>query len=149
MSSALLSLHSLVRWAVLLSAVVATAVAWRGWLGGQAWTKGARLSGVALVASADLQLLLGLALYLLVAPHAALRGGGAAEAGVRFFAFEHPTLGVGVALLAHLGSVLSRRAASDPARFRVAALLRIAALALAVLATPWPGTRMARALLPF
>ena len=62
--------HSVVRWAVLLAAVWATMAALSGLRGGRAWTRKARVPGVVLAALVDVQLLLGLALWLWLSPHA-------------------------------------------------------------------------------
>jgi len=152
MYSAVLALHSLLRWVVLLAALAATATALRGWLGGRPFTKGARLSGVALVASIDLQVLLGLLLYFALSPfvRAALAHPAAAmaEPGLRYWFVEHPVPALLAAVLAHLGSVLGRRAPDDAARLRRTALAYGAALLLAAVAVPWPFVRFGRPLWP-
>jgi hypothetical protein len=147
-----LTLHSLVRWAVLAAAAAATVVAWRGWLAGRPWTPGARRAGVAVVAAADLQVLLGLALYLLLSPFTpaglARPGEALADPAYRYFAIYHPVLGLGVAVLAHLGTAFARRERTDARRWRVAALCWAAALWIGLFAVPWPNMALGRPLWP-
>ncbi len=113
---ALLHTHNLTRWIVLIAALVALAFALQGWLGRGAFEKRHRLANLAFVVSMDVQLLIGLALYV-VSPlvQAALRDMSSAMAiqPMRFFAVEHIAVMLVAVALAHVGSVVVRRAASD------------------------------------
>src|SRR5512135_1214730 len=100
MLSTVLSLHSIVRWAVLLAAAWATLASVQGGASRRAWTRRARVPGVVLAAVADLQLLLGLALWLGLAPYAVTRGVGSA-----YWSLVHPACGIAVVALVHVGSV--------------------------------------------
>ncbi len=60
----LLSLHGLLRWAVLLAALFAIATALSGSGGAKPWGKRARVSGAVYVGLFDLQFLVGIGLYL-------------------------------------------------------------------------------------
>jgi len=136
--------HSLVRWAVLIGALWATLAALSGLRGHRAWTRKARVPGVLLAAVADLQLLLGLALWLGLSPHAITAGGRA-----HYWTYLHPLAGIAVVALVHVGSVRVRRMLDDGARWRTAARFYGAALGIAVLGIPWPLLGMGRSLLPF
>jgi len=153
MYTVVLALHSLVRWAVLASALFAAAVSWRGWLGGGPVTRRARLGGVALVASADTQVLLGLLLYFFLSPFTPARLAdpvrALSEPGFRYWGISHPLTGLLVAAAAHAGSVLSRRAPDDASRHRRAAIAYGLALLLAAAAVPWPFGHYGRPLWPF
>jgi hypothetical protein len=97
-----------------------------------------------LAAVADVQLLLGLSLWLWLSPNAL--------AGVRshYWTFLHPLGGIAVVVLVHVGSVLVRRKLDDAARWRTSARFYGAALAVALLSMPWPFLGSAgRSLLPF
>ena len=144
MLAIVLFLHSIVRWAVLLAAGWGTLAAFQGVGSGRSWTRRARVPGVVLAAVADVQLLLGLSLWLWLSPHAITAG-----ARSHYFTYAHPLAGIGVVVLAHMGSVLVRRKLDDAARWRTAGRFYGAALALALLAMPWPflGT-VGRSLLP-
>ncbi len=144
MYATVLFAHSLVRWAVLLVALWATMAAVSGLRGHRAWTRRARVPGVVLAAVADVQLLLGLALWLGLSPHAITTGGRA-----HYWTYVHPLAGIAVVALVHIGSVRARRMLDDGARWRTAARFYGAALVIAVLGVPWPILGMGRALLPF
>ncbi|GIW05770.1 MAG: hypothetical protein KatS3mg060_0575 [Dehalococcoidia bacterium] len=149
MFEALIVLHNVLRWLVLIAALVAIVNAFSGWFGGRRWTRRDARIGVLFAIAMDVQVLLGLILwvrFVLVVPG----GFGAAmgNPGLRFFAIEH-LVGMLVALaLIHLGQVLGRRARSDAARFRSNAIFFLVATVVIVASIPWPGLRYGRALLP-
>ncbi|CAN5767617.1 hypothetical protein BH23DEI1_BH23DEI1_10050 [soil metagenome] len=136
----LLHLHNLTRWLVLIAAVVAVGVAIHGLVTRRPWTLLARKSGTAFVITLDVQLVLGLLLYV-VSP--IVRSGFAdmatamADGAVRFFLVEHLVLMILAVAAAHVGSVLVRRAPSDRAKHARAATWYSLALALVLLAIPW------------
>ncbi len=139
MYSTLLTLHSIVRWLVILAGILAAIGAWR-----------ATSSTVAASASAegrlfttlfDIQMLLGLLLYLFFSPvtTAALHhvGGAMASTVLRFWVVEHP-FGMIVALaLAHVGRARSRRAQAPPQQRRAAIFFSVSILVV-LATTPWP-----------
>ena len=148
--TAILFLHSSVRWlvlALLIAVLVRTA---RGWAAGRAWTPVDEKTQLRLVSFADLQLLLGLSLYVVAspittaffaAPKAAMR-----DPTLRFFGVEHITAMVlGIAAL-HVGRGLSRRL-SDGKRHRRVFGWTLTALLLIVAGVPWPFLRYGRPLL--
>jgi hypothetical protein len=141
----ILTLHSLVRWLVLAAATWAVITAWRGVSRGLPWGKRARVAGALLAAAADTQLLLGLALWLALSPHAVLGGG----AGSAYWTWLHPALGVLVVVLAHVGSVRTRRSPEGPARWRTFAAFSTATLMVVAVAVPWPFLGVGRSLFPF
>lgn len=143
MYATMLLLHNLLRWAVLISAVLALATAYIGWFGQRSWaTYGKRWSTIFLVAM-DVQLLLGILLYFAFSPLGMQAFGNMGMAGVmgnsgvRFFAVEHLAMMVLAVIVAHAGGALIRRAATDRARFRAAAISTTIAVLLVVAAIPW------------
>jgi hypothetical protein len=140
-----LTLHSWLRWIALAAGVGATLTAIADRSGGRAdrW-------GLALTAALDLQMLIGLLLYLVLSPFTAeaLRDFSAAmkNPGLRFFAVEHITMMFAAVILAHLGRVLARKASAPAAKrtrlivcFGLATMLMIAGI-------PWPGLANGRPL---
>jgi hypothetical protein len=98
--------------------------------------------GLVLMIVLDVQMLLGLLLYLALSPvtRAAMDDFGAAmkNPAVRFFAVEHVTLMLAAVILAHLGRVLARKAKTpDAKRMRMLMCAGLATLAM-LLAIPWP-----------
>lgn len=136
--------HSVVRWAVLLAAAWATMAALSGLRSRRAFTRKARVPGIVLAAVVDVQLLLGLALWLGLSPHALTAG-----ARSHYWTFAHPLAGLAVVALVHVGSARSRRMLDDASRWQTASRFYLAALVVTVLAIPWPLLGMGRSLLPF
>ncbi|HVP69444.1 MAG TPA: hypothetical protein VMT17_19505 [Anaeromyxobacteraceae bacterium] len=153
MYSIVLALHSLVRWAVVAGALSAAAVSATAWLSGRSATRASRVSGVAFVAAADAQVLLGLLLYFFFSPFApaalAHPVASLTEAGFRYWFFLHPVPAIGSAFLAHLGRILSRRGEEGDARRRQLAAVYGAAVVLLAVAIPWPFLAFGRPLWPF
>jgi hypothetical protein len=135
-----LTLHSLLRWVVILFglwAVVAAAAA----ASRRSWTPGEARPGLLFMIALDLQLLLGLALYVGLSPttrNALQDFGVAMQTGtLRFWAVEHPALMLVAVVLAHVGRSATRYAGSDRAGGRARLWFGLALVAL-LLATPWP-----------
>ena len=150
MASDVLILHSLLRWVVLLTGLLAVARAFAGWTGGRPWTAADNRAGIWFTASLDVQLLAGLALYLVLSPLTQMAFADMPATmrnpGLRFWSVEHP-FGMVIALvLAHVGRVRIRKATTDTGRHQVAAILFAIALVVILLSLPWPGTLNARAL---
>ena len=64
----MLTLHSILRWVVLIVAIVAVVRALVGWLGKREWTALDDTLGIMLSGSMDLQVLLGIILYIFLSP---------------------------------------------------------------------------------
>jgi hypothetical protein len=112
-----------------------------GWLGRQAWSKLDDRLGLAFTGLMDLQLLVGLILYVGLSPvvQEAFSDLGAAMAvpAQRFFAVEHIFYMVIAVVLAHVGRAVSRRAA-EAAKHKRAALWYGLSLVAILIAIPWP-----------
>lgn len=138
----LLTLHSWLRWFVVIVGLIAVARFASGWWGRRAWQGHDGRLAVLFPTLLDIQLLVGLLLYFFASPitAAALRDFGAAmgNAATRFYAVEHLALMAVALVLAHVGGVLSKKRSADPARFRVATVLFGLALVLILAAIPWP-----------
>lgn len=147
-----LTLHSLVRWAVILLGVWALSRAKLGWFGRRPWRQGDDLAGRLFVIAFDVQVLLGLLLYFVLSPitTGAFQdmGGAMQNSAVRFWVVEHITAMLLGLALAHIGRARLRRATDDRARHRTAALFLGFALLLVLLGTPWPFMPVGRPWLP-
>jgi predicted Co/Zn/Cd cation transporter (cation efflux family) len=121
----ILLLHSWVRWAVVALGVLAVVAAFRD---GAA----ARRRVLPFVVALDLQLLMGLALYLFLSPLTRGHGGGAA---LRYWRAEHPALALVAVLVAHAGSLILKRPGKE--RPAAGAVLLAAALVLVLVTVPW------------
>jgi hypothetical protein len=151
MYSPLLFLHSWLRWFVLLTGLFALIKAAGGMNGSRRWTDADGRAGLFFMITLDLQLLIGLALYLVFSPtvQAAFGNIGAAmrDPAYRFFVVEH-ALGMLVAVaLAHVGRARSKKAKSDVARFKSAAIFYGLSLLILLATIPWPGMAAGRPLM--
>src|SRR5919197_37871 len=141
MYSIVLLIHSWIRWLAIVAAMGATLAVVRGKVEGDRSI--ADRWGVLLVTTLDIQLLLGLVLYLVVSPNMAEIRAHFGEAmrvpQLRFWAVEHLTAMLLAVVLAHVGRVLARRAPTPGAkRTRLLVCYGLATL-LILIGTPWPG----------
>jgi len=140
MYAALLHTHNLTRWIVLVAALVALAWALQGWLARRPFERRHRLANLAFVASMDVQLLLGLGLYLVSPLVQGALGDMRATMRVqelRFFAVEHISVMIVAVALAHIGSVAVRRAAGDRAKHGRTLLWFGLSTAAVLFSIPW------------
>jgi hypothetical protein len=148
MYTTILLLHSWLRWVALVAGVAATIAALRETPGPGA--SRADRWGLILMATLDLQMLLGLVMYLAVSPTmVGIRENFAAsmkDPAARFWAVEHITMMMGAVIVTHVGRVLARKSASpDTKKMKLFVCFGIAT-ALMLLAIPWPGMRAGRPL---
>lgn len=150
MYGAVLFLHSWLRWAVLVLAVWMLVRAVRGLSGRRPFDAlDDKLSKLFLI-SVDVQLLLGLALYVFLSPttHAAFADFGAAmrDRVARFWAVEHSSAMLLAAVAVHVGRVRGKRLGADAARHRTTLITLVVFVLLVALAFPWPGLAQGRPL---
>lgn len=151
MYSILLTLHSLLRWIVVILAVVTVMRALAGWFGKKQWTAMDGRLGMFSSVSVDLQFLLGLALYIFLSPltKQAFQDFGAAMSNglLRYWAVEHIFWMVLALILMHVGRASSKRAEGSTRKHRrVAIFFGLATLAI-LFAIPWPFLSYGRPLI--
>lgn len=153
MYSAVLIVHSLLRWVVLVLAVLVTVRAFLGVRGGKPFEERDAKLGGAFVGAVHTQVLLGLALHLALSPitSAAMANMGVAmrDKALRFWAVEHLSMGILVAVLVTVARVRAKRGADDLAKHR-RALVGYGTVLLIILAMiPWPFRKViGRSVLP-
>jgi hypothetical protein len=150
MYSSALWLHSWLRWAVLLTGLVAWFRAISGKTARRPWTPQDELWGLLLTISVDLQMLVGLVLYAVLSPitKIGVRNLAAAmQIGVaRFFTVEHLAgMIVGIALV-HVARAKIRKTADAQRKHWLAMVLFGIALVVMIISIPWPGLPVARPL---
>src|SRR6266536_3176066 len=141
MYSAALTIHSWVRWVALVAVVGATLAAVTGRVRGE--RSPADRWGLVAMTALDIQMLLGLLLYLAVSPNMRpiLENFGASmkDPALRFWAVEHVASMFAAIALAHVGRVLARKAkTADDKRRRLLVCFGLATVLLLV-GMPWPG----------
>ncbi len=152
MYTAVLVLHSLLRWLVLLTGVLAIVRALPGWGGGSRWTNADDAAGKWFIIALDVQLLLGLLLYFGLSPFTREGLSDFASAmrtpALRFWMMDH-AVGMFIAVaLAHVGRVLIRKSPESGKHKRAVIFFGLALLLILAL-IPWPGMAAGRPLLRF
>ena len=144
MYSAFLHTHNVLRWFVLVLGVLAIVKAAQGMSGDRGYAP-ARRAGVLFMGSLHLQLLLGLALFLL-SPfiEGAMYDMKAtmAEAAVRFFVVEHPSVMIAAAILMTIGGIVAKNAANDAAKHRKLLIFAGITMAMVLWGIPWQRPMM-------
>ena len=138
----ILILHNLVRWLILIAALVAIVKAVAGWSGKREWTKADNLAGLLYISMLDLNVLLGLILYVFLSPlttQAIFNDFGAAMSDriLRFFAVEHLAGMIIALVLAHIGRSASKRAVAAVRQHRTAAIWYTISLLIILVSIPW------------
>jgi hypothetical protein len=141
MYTIVLAIHSWVRWLALVAGIGATLAALMGRV--QTENSPADRWGLFLMMALDIQMLLGLLLYLVLSPNMApiLENFAAAmkDPALRFWAVEHISTMFVAVILVHVGRVLARKALSPVAkRTRLLVCFGLATL-LMMVGIPWPG----------
>jgi len=141
MYTTVLMLHSWIRWIALVAVVGTTLAAIRGKVEGA--TSLADRWGLVAMMVLDIQLLLGLLLYFALSPNVqailANFGGAMKDPALRFWAVEHTAAMLGAIVVAHVGRVLARKAATPATkRTRLLVCFGLATL-LIIIGMPWPG----------
>jgi len=140
MFNGILDLHNLLRWLVLVAGAYAVFKAIMGLSGNKAWEKGDKIAGSIFTGLIDLQLLLGFGLYFMspiVKSALANMSAAMKDPSQRQFAVEHISIMIIAAILAHLGSIMSKRASSDTGKFRMAAIFYGLAMLTILYGIPW------------
>lgn len=136
-------MHSSLRWAVLAILAYALFLAISGLRSGKPFGDADRKAGLLSTIVCDLQLLMGLALYFL-GPRGLnnIRNNGMATVmqnpQARFFAVEHLSMMLLAIVLIHMGSVRSKRGATDAAKHKAALIFYGMGLLLILASIPWP-----------
>jgi hypothetical protein len=143
MYAAFLLIHSTLRWVVLVLALVALARAIRGVTGRREWLPADQSIGGWFTGAVDLQLLLGLILYIFLSPITREAFGDFAEAmrnaPLRFFAVEHITGMIIAVALVHIGRARTKKLVDGPSRHTAALIFYGLALVVMLGSIPWPG----------
>ena len=142
LNSLFLTLHNLMRWVVVVFAILAVVRAFRGWFRGLAWEKSDDRAGILYTSFLDTQFLLGLILYFLFSQWPAQLfanfSAGMKNPVVAFFGLEHVIPMILAIVAAHMGRALSRKAADAMVKHRTAAVWFSISVVLILIAIPWP-----------
>src|SRR5688500_15967044 len=116
MYSLLLATHSLVRWLVLVSLLVAIFQAYKGWLGNKPFSRSDNIIRNATVTITHVQFVLGIVLYC-ISPVVRYFLGyfktAVHQREIRFFGMEHITMMLIAVVLITMGSMKAKRQSTD------------------------------------
>ncbi len=140
--STVLLIHSVLRYALLLLAVVAIYRAFSGWLGNKPYAVLDNKIAVLLIGTVHAQLLIGLALYGFLSPYAkaglADMKAAMKSSLLRYWTVEHIAIMIIAVVLFQLGRTLSKKATTDKAKHQRTAIFFTIALILVFMMIPWP-----------
>lgn len=142
-------LHSLFRYALVITALYAIFRAISGWQGNKPFESADNKASVFLIIFVHSQLLLGLTLYFLSPWTSAPMNVAMKIPELRFWKVEHISMMVIAGALFQLGRSLSKKAATDLAKHKKAAIFYTIAFVLMIVSIPWPFMKVARPWLPF
>jgi len=141
MYTTILVVHSWVRWIALVTGFGATLAAIMGRV--ESKDSPADRWGLFLIMALDIQMLLGLMLYLGLSPNMkeilAHFGDAMKDPATRFWAVEHITAMFAAVIVAHVGRVLARKAKTPASKRRRLLVCFALATVLMLAGIPWPG----------
>ena len=137
---AILVLHNLLRWAVLLFGVLTVLNGISGYSRKRIFTESDNKSNLLFMICCDIQLLLGIILYVKNGWFDRLQRFSEikADAALRFFAMEHMSMMILAWILVHLGRVMVKKAPTDQAKHLRMIIYFGLALLLILASIPWP-----------
>jgi hypothetical protein len=147
----MLHLHNLLRWVILILAVVTLVRSLSGMNGKKAFTAADKKTALFFMISCDIQLLVGLSLYFSKGWFGVLTSGSEFMKlpAQRFFALEH-LVGMIIAIaMVHIGYAATKKNIADSAKFKKLFIFTLLALVIMLATIPWPFREaIARPLFP-
>lgn len=143
MYAVILGIHNIVRWVVLGLGLFAAGSAIVGWVGNKKWTEAQKKLGLFFTIFVDLQILIGMLLYLVFSDwgiKAILKNGFSfvmSQGEFRFFSVEHIIVMILGFVFAHLGSVLPKKIEDSSMKYSKTALWFGLALIMFLAGIPW------------
>ena len=111
--------HAIVRWVLLAAGIIVVAKALIGWLGKQPFAKLDDQLGMIFTMVVDIQVLLGLIVWLFARPGLRDLAQAMSNGSLRFIVLEHPILMLIALTFAHMGRSRSKKATTDATKHGV------------------------------
>ncbi len=141
MYSALLQIHNIFRWIVLVLFLITLFRYFVGWFSQQNWGKLDKVLGISLTALLDIQLLTGLLLYFVYSPltKTALQDFSIVSQNrdMQYYAVEHEVIMLIVIVFAHVGWKRTKKAKSSKLKFSNALIFFGLSYLAIMLGIPW------------
>lgn len=140
----LIYIHSILRYFLLLFAVIVVIQSLVGMMGKQKFLKSNKMPALMLLIFCDLQLVFGLVLYYfqIIAKGVLSSGTVMKDTASRFFAMEHSVSMIIAILLVHVGYSVIKKNIDDDRKFKRLFWCSFIALAIFVAMIPWPGKQV-------
>ncbi len=141
MYSALLTLHSILRWIVVIGVIYTLYRAYTGISSSRSYSTADEKAGRVTVVSAHIQLIIGLILYIVspVTKYFISNFSAAVKVkDIRFYGMEHTIVMILAVACITIGSAVSKKKTEDKAKFKALALWLTIAFILMLLMVPWP-----------
>lgn len=141
MYSTVLSLHSLLRWFVVLTLLFALYKAYSGWFSKKAFGRSDNSARVWSVLFVHVEFILGLILYFTSPVIEFFRNNfkeAVQQKDVRFLGMEHSVMMLIAVILITIGSAKAKRKSTDIAKFKTLAIWFTIGLIVILIAIPWP-----------
>ena len=133
--------HHYMSWLVLAAILVTLYRSWSGFLGKKSYTEADNRSGLVTSILTDIQVLVGIVLYVFLSPltKAAFADFGAAMGNsmLRFYAVEHILVMISALALIHIGRSKAKKARNDVTKHKHTAIFTTIALVLILSRIPW------------
>jgi hypothetical protein len=136
----ILALHNILRWLILLFALITIFSSAGGMGGKKTFTAGNKRNALFLLISCDLQLLLGLILYFGNGWWGVLTSGTGymKNTAQRFFTIEHNVAMIIAIILIHIGYSSIKKKIADGAKFKRLFWFTLISLLIILASIPWP-----------
>lgn len=136
----ILVLHNLIRWVILLFGLWTVLSGLTGLTGKKIYGPADSKANFFFMLSCDIQLLLGLALYIINEWYTRLKvmGETMKDANSRFFTIEHTIMMIVAIVLVHVGRVSVKKALTSHAKYKRTVIYFGLAILLIIAAIPWP-----------
>ncbi|GDX53248.1 hypothetical protein LBMAG27_22950 [Bacteroidota bacterium] len=133
-----LKTHSYLRWVVLILALITVVKYLFGWLQKKQFTSSENKISLFYSIAMDVQLIVGLVLYLFLSPITNSFHIDMKDTFSRFWGMEHIAMMVIAIALVHIGRVMVKKAKTDVARFSKGTIYFLLSLLIMLASIPWP-----------
>jgi len=140
MYTTILALHSIFRWLVLISLVIAIFQAYKGWILKKPFLSKDNAIRHWTATIAHVQLMIGLWLYFVSPPMDNFMKNfkdAVHQKEIRFFGMEHSIMMVVAIVLITIGSVIAKRKSTDQDKFKTVAIWFTIGLIIILISIPW------------
>ena len=138
MYNAFLTTHSYLRWIVLILAAVTVVKYISGKFGKKSFTAADNKISLFYSIAMDIQLIVGLVLYLFLSPITNTFHIDMKDTFSRFWGMEHITMMILAVAFVHIGRVMVKKAKTDAAKFNKGTIYFLLSLLIMLAAIPWP-----------